>query len=50
MPIIVIAEDNTEDKEGHCPHGAVILVGEGGQQDNQVNVWYIDKKYFYKAD
>lgn len=50
MPIIVIAEDNTENKEGHCPHGAVILVGEGDQQDNQVNVWYIDKKYFYKAD
>ena len=38
MPIIVIAGDNTGNKEGHCPHGLVILVGEGAQQDDQVNV------------
>lgn len=38
VPIIVGAEDNTGNKEGHCPHGVVILVGKGGQQDNQVNV------------
>ena len=31
MPIFMGAEDNTKNKEGNCPHGVLILVGEGGQ-------------------